>query len=201
MSVLVFPTVDVAARIAVDRICTLVAKKPDAVIGVATGSSPAPVYEGLARRVRRGVIDFSAVTAFALDEYVGLEPSHPESYHAVVDGQVTVPLGMSRAKVHVPDGLARDLEEAGRDYDESIRAGGGIDLQILGIGHNGHIGFNEPGSRHDSGTRPGGLAERTRAANARFFDGQTENVPELALTQGIGTILSARSIVLIASGA
>jgi glucosamine-6-phosphate deaminase len=167
------------------------------VLGVATGSSPLPVYSALAqRRTPR----LSAISAFALDEYVGLPYEHPESYHAVVRREVTEPLGLDPARVHVPNGAAADVEAACADYEEAIAAVGGIDLQILGIGTDGHVGFNEPTSSLTSRTRIKTLTPATRADNARFFD-SADDVPHHCITQGLGTIMDARSVLLVAQGA
>lgn len=198
-TVLAFDSFAEASRAAADLVAERVLADPRAVLGVATGSTPSLLYRELAERVAVGVLDFSGVSAFALDEYVGIAPGHPESYRAVLDREVRLPLGL-RA-VHVPDGTRAADERAGRDYDAAIRASGGVDLQILGIGGNGHIGFNEPGTPHDVGTHVVRLERSTREANARFFDGRVDLVPESAITQGIATILSARSLVLLASGA
>jgi glucosamine-6-phosphate deaminase len=181
-----------------EGVARLVAGKPDAVIGLATGSSPLPLYEELARRVRDG-LDLGAVSGFALDEYVGLPIDHPQSYHAVIRSQVVEPLRLDANRVHVPDGLAADLAGACASYERAIATAGGVDVQILGIGSNGHIGFNEPGSPLDSRTRVVELAERTRRDNARFFD-SIDQVPTHSVTQGIGTILEARHLVLLARG-
>lgn len=170
---------------------------PAAVIGVATGSTPSPVYRALATRLTPE--DVRGVSAFALDEYVGLPREHPESYHSVVFREVTRPLGLDARRVRVPDGQASDLAAAAEEYENAIVTAGGVDIQLLGIGTNGHIGFNEPGSAVTSRTRAVRLAAQTRADNARFFDTPGE-VPTHALTQGIGTILDARRIVLLALG-
>ncbi|WP_371029997.1 glucosamine-6-phosphate deaminase [Pseudoclavibacter sp. JSM 162008] len=181
------------------RIADVVQGNPEAVLGVATGSSPLETYRMLAARRDAG-LDFSRVTAFALDEYVGIPRSHPESYHAVVGREVVELLGLNPARVHVPDGLASDLDAACADYEAKILAAGGVDVQLLGIGANGHIGFNEPTSSLSSRTRVKTLAPKTRDDNARFFD-KPEDVPVHCLTQGLGTILDARSVVLVAQGA
>ncbi|MFC9917500.1 glucosamine-6-phosphate deaminase [Agromyces binzhouensis] len=157
--------------------------------GVATGSSPSPVYRELSRRA----LSFSDVTVFALDEYLGLVPEHPQSYRAVIEREVIVPLAVSPHQVHLPDGA----DPAG--YDQMIADHGGIDLQVLGIGRNGHVGFNEPGSPFDSRTRIVDLDDSTRAANARFFP-SIDDVPRWAVTQGIATILAAHSLLVVASG-
>lgn len=166
------------------------------VLGVATGSSPTPVYRGL-RALRTPA--FARLTAFALDEYVGLPLEHPESYHSVIHREVTVPLGLDPARVHVPDGSAIDLPAACLAYEAAIREAGGIDLQILGIGSDGHIGFNEPTSSLSSRTRVKTLTPSTREDNARFFD-SIEQVPVHCVTQGLGTILEARQVLLVAHG-
>lgn len=169
------------------------------VIGVATGSSPLGTYANLAEMVQRGELDVSDVTMFALDEYVGLAHSHPESYHSVIHNAVTVPLGLHTSQVHVPDGEADDLAAECADYEHRISAVGGIDLQLLGIGTNGHLGFNEPSSSFASRTRMATLTPQTRADNARFF-ASIDEVPIHCVTQGLGTILDARSLVLVAQG-
>lgn len=183
-----------AAGAAVVRGC--VQAKPDAVLGFATGSSPLPLYDALADFG----LDFSRVRGFALDEYIGLPPGDPRSYGAVIDSEVVQRLGMRPGSVLLPDVSAADLDAAAREYEQAIRDAGGVDLQILGIGHNGHLAFNEPGAALDSRTRVEELAERTRRANARFFD-SPDQVPTRCMTQGIGTILDARQLLLIAHGA
>ena len=169
------------------------------VLGVATGSSPLPVYAALEQRVRAGLLDLNRASAFALDEYVGLPADHPESYRSVVDREVTIRLGLYPSRVAVPDGTAEDLDAACRRYEAALRTAGGVDVQILGIGSNGHIGFNEPGTPADSRTRVADLTPSTRRDNARYFPSPAD-VPERCITKGIGTILEARSIVLVASG-
>lgn len=172
---------------------------PEVVLGVATGSSPMATYTALARLVAGGALDLSRASAFALDEYVGLPKGHPESYAEVIRRSVTEPLGMDPVRVHCPDGFAADLEAAGPAYEAAILAAGGVDVQLLGIGSNGHIGFNEPTSSLSSRTRIKTLAERTRLDNARFFPSLDE-VPQHCLTQGLGTIMDARQVVLVAQG-
>jgi glucosamine-6-phosphate deaminase len=199
VEVIVEPTPDDVARVAADVIAGVVSRRPDAVLGVATGSSPLGVYAELARRVADGRLDLSGVTAFALDEYVGLPAGHPQAYAAVVAREVTGPLRLDPARVHVPDGGAADLEAAAEEYERALADAGGVDVQLLGIGGNGHIGFNEPTSSFGSRTRIKTLTERTRADNARFFDSPDE-VPLHCLTQGLGTILEARRLLLVAQG-
>jgi glucosamine-6-phosphate deaminase len=199
VEVIVLPGPDDVARVAADVVAGVVRRRPGAVLGLATGSSPVGVYAELARRVAAGEVDLSGVRGFALDEYVGLPAGHPESYAAVIERDVTGPLGLDPARVHVPDGRAADLEAAAEDYEQAIAAAGGVDVQLLGIGANGHIGFNEPTSSFGSRTRLKTLAPRTRADNARFFDSLNE-VPMHCLTQGLGTILGARRLLLVAQG-
>lgn len=166
------------------------------VLGVATGSSPLPIYQALAERRSPAL---AKLEAFALDEYVGLDNAHPQSYHSVIAREVTEPLGLDPARVHVPDGASGDLQSAGRRYEQEIEAAGGIDLQILGIGSTGHIGFNEPTSSLTSRTRIKTLTPATRSDNLRFFEGIDE-VPRHCITQGLGTIMGARQVLLIAQG-
>lgn len=203
MDVVIVPDPAAVAEYAAGRIAEVIRTKPDAVLGVATGSSPLGTYEALASRVRAGSLDVTRVSAFALDEYVGLDPAHPESYRSVIRRTVAEPLGLSPSRVHVPDGSARDagdLDAACADYERQIRDAGGIDLQLLGIGANGHIGFNEPTSSFGSRTRLKTLAPKTRSDNARFFDSPGA-VPIHCITQGLGTILEARRLLLVAQGA
>jgi glucosamine-6-phosphate deaminase len=199
MEILLLDTPLDVAFAAADEIATLVSGKPDAVLGVATGSSPLEIYTELARRTERGELDFSRASAFALDEYVGIPADHPESYLSVITKQVVEPLGFDPTSVRVPDGRAADLDAACADYESGIAAAGGIDLQILGIGTNGHIGFNEPTSSFASRTRVKTLASQTVADNARFFDDPAD-VPRHCLTQGLGTIMEAKHLVLVAQG-
>jgi glucosamine-6-phosphate deaminase len=187
---------DEAGAHAADRIAALVARTPDAVLGLATGSTPLPVWAALRGRG----IDLRYVRGFALDEYLGLPAGHPESYRAVIDREVVEPLGLDPALVRVPGDDGGPVATAGERYEAAIREAGGVDLQILGIGRTGHIGFNEPGSSLASRTRVKTLTDATRADNARFFD-TPEDVPRHCLTQGLGTILEARELVLLAFGA
>lgn len=186
-------------KVAAERIADAIRDLATPVLGVATGSSPLAVYEELAARVRSGDIDLSFGMAFALDEYVGIDPSHPQSYAQTIRRTVTEPFRMDPSRVHVPNGNASDLHAAAADYDEAIKQAGGVDVQILGIGSNGHIGFNEPTSSFASRTRVKTLTPQTRQDNARFFESE-DQVPRHCVTQGLGTILDARRAVLVASG-
>lgn len=183
-----------AGEIAADEIENLVRRKPNAVLGLATGSTPLTTWESLAQRG----IDLSQVRGFALDEYVGLDPEHPESYRSVIDREVVGPLGLTPELIRVPRGSA-PLESAGEEYERAILDAGGVDLQLLGIGRTGHLGFNEPGSSLASLTRVKTLTEQTRRDNARFFP-SVEHVPTLCITQGLGTILRARQLLILAFG-
>jgi len=180
-----------------DEIARLVRANPDTVLGLATGSTPLAVYEALPSRLVG--VDVSRVRGFALDEYVGLDPAHEESYRSVITREVVEPLGLAPARVHVPDGSLEGIEHAGEKYERALADAGGIDLQLLGIGTDGHIGFNEPGSSFASLTRVKTLTRRTREDNARFFD-SIDDVPRHCITQGLGTILRARHLVLLAFG-
>lgn len=191
---------DEAGELAASAVVDLVRRAPDAVLGLATGSTPLSTYRALARRIHDERLDVSRVRGFALDEYVGLPVGHPESYRAVITREVVEPLGLTPSLVHVPDGDPETIVTAAAAYENAIDAAGGVDLQILGIGRTGHIGFNEPGSSLASPTRVKTLTEQTRADNARFFDSPDE-VPMHCITQGIGTILRARHLVLLAFGA
>lgn len=199
MEIVILPDGAEVGRVAASVIADVVARKPDGAIGLATGSSPLAIYGQLAARVDAGELDFSRVRGFALDEYVGLDYAHPESYHAVIDRTVTRPLRMDPALVSVPDGMASDVPVACAAYEAAIEAAGGVEVQILGIGANGHIGFNEPTSSLASRTRIKTLTPKTRADNARFFD-SPEQVPTHCVTQGLGTIMRARRLVLVAQG-
>lgn len=183
-----------------DLVVEALSTRPDPLLGVATGSSPEPVYTALARRVEQEGLDLSHVEVVALDEYLGLPPGHPESYAQVVDRTVRVPLRLDPRRVRVPDALAPDPQAAARAHDEVVRTHAGADIQLLGLGHNGHIAFNEPGAPLTSRTRVVELSASTRQANARFFGGDPAAVPDRAITQGVATILSARRLLLVATG-
>ncbi|GGG58278.1 glucosamine-6-phosphate deaminase [Kocuria dechangensis] len=199
MDVVILPTAaDVGAH-AADLVAAHIARKPDTVLGVATGSSPVGIYRELARRQQEGALDLGGIRCFALDEYVGLPPGHPGSYATFLEREVARPFRLPRSRVRLPDGRAGDLERACEDYERAIAEAGGIDLQILGIGTNGHIGFNEPVSSLSSRTRVKALSAQTRTDNARFF-ADDEEVPTHCVTQGLGTILEARQVVLVAQG-
>ncbi len=187
-------------RAAAEIFSGMVAQKPDSVLGLATGSTPVPLYAELVRKYQTGLADFAQVRTVNLDEYVGLGTEHPQSYRYFMQTQLFDHINIDPANTWLPDGLAEDLNAACESYDAQITAWGGIDLQLLGIGHNGHIGFNEPGTAFMLKTHVVQIARRTRLANARFFDDDPEQVPERAITMGIGNIMGARRIVLLVSG-
>jgi len=193
--VVILDSREAAGELGAEFVARLVARTPDAVLGLATGSTPLPLWHALAARA----LDLSRVRGFALDEYIGLPPGHPESYRAVITREVVEPLGLTPSLVHVPGDDGGPVEGAGERYEAAIAAAGGVDIQVLGIGRTGHIGFNEPGSSLASATRVKTLTEQTRIDNARFFDSLDE-VPRHCLTQGLGTILRARHLLLFAFG-
>jgi glucosamine-6-phosphate deaminase len=188
---------EAAGALVAEEIISLIQSRPDAVLGLATGSTPLPVYQALRSRISG--VDVSRVRGFALDEYVGIDPAHPESYRSVITREVVEPLGLDPQRIHVPNGAVETIQHAGEDYEAAIAEAGGVDLQILGIGTDGHIGFNEPGSSFASITRVKTLTAQTREDNARFFD-SIDDVPMHCITQGLGTILRARHLVLLAFG-
>ncbi len=173
---------------------------PESVLGLATGSTPVGLYRELVKMYRSGEIDFSAITTFNLDEYYPISPENPQSYRYFMNENLFDHVNIDKSRTHVPGGLAHDPEAECAAYDARIHAAGGIDLQLLGIGLNGHIGFNEPDGILTTGTHVTALTESTIEANSRFFDSR-EEVPTRALTMGMETILHARKIVLLASGA
>ncbi|MCI6574411.1 MAG: glucosamine-6-phosphate deaminase [Actinomycetaceae bacterium] len=173
------------------------------VLGVATGSTPLPLYERLRAAHAAGEFTLADAQAFALDEYVGIDPDHEQRYRNVLRAELVGAerTGLTDENLHTPDGNAADLEAAARDYDEAIAHAGGVELQILGIGADGHIGFNEPGISLVSRTHVDALTAKTRDDNARFFDDDISKVPSKCITQGLGTIMQARQVLLIATGA
>ncbi|MER6561684.1 glucosamine-6-phosphate deaminase [Streptomyces sp. NPDC001027] len=200
MEVVIVADARSGGEIIAEAMAQLLRRKPDALLGVATGSTPLPVYEALAAQVRAGAVDTARARIAQLDEYVGLPAEHPESYRSVLRREVLEPLGVKMEAFLGPDGTAEDVQAACEAYDRALAAAGGVDLQLLGIGTDGHIGFNEPCSSLRSRTRIKTLTEQTRADNARFFDSDVDQVPHHVITQGIGTILEARHVVLLATG-
>lgn len=199
MQVHVFKTAEQAAKAAATVFAAQLVRKPDSVFGFATGSTPIPLYQELIRLNREGIIDFSQCRTWNLDEYVGLKPDHPCSYRYFMNEQLFDHINIKKENTHVPCGTNPDMAKEAADYDKAIAAAGGVDVQLLGVGHNGHIGFNEPNATFIYGTNIVNLTESTINANARFFDSRDE-VPRQAISMGIGTIMMARRIVMIATG-
>ncbi|MCI5545854.1 MAG: glucosamine-6-phosphate deaminase [Clostridiales bacterium] len=174
-------------------------KKPDCILGLATGSTPIPTYQEMIRMNKEGILDFSKVRSFNLDEYIGLSPEHVCSYRRFMNEQLFDHINIDKANTHVPCGIGADHEADAKAYDAAVEAAGGIDLQILGIGHDGHIGFNEPGDEFVSGTNIVTLTDMTIDANTRFFE-KREDVPRQAITLGNRNIMAAKRIILLATG-
>jgi len=190
---------DEMSREAARFVAELVRRKPNCVLGFATGSTPLGLYKVLIRMHKEEGLDFSKVTTFNLDEYVGLPPEHDQSYHYFMWENLFKHINVDRRFVHIPMGMAQDVDAFCEWYEAQIEKAGGIDLQILGIGANGHIAFNEPGSSLGSRTRIKTLTGTTREANARFF-AHPSQVPKYAITMGVGTIMDAKTLLLLASG-
>ncbi len=200
MEVIILADAEEIGGLAADAITALLCRKRDAVLGLATGSSPLAIYDQLTARYEVGLVSFTHARGFTLDEYVGLPADHPQRYRNVIDEVFVSRVDFAPGAVDGPDGLAADIAAACAAYENAIQAAGGVDLQILGIGTDGHIGFNEPGSSLASRTRIKTLTRQTRIDNARFFDGDVDAVPTHCLTQGLGTIMAARHIILVATG-
>ncbi len=183
-----------------DAIGALLDRNAAAVLGLATGSSPLAIYDELAVRCDAGSVSFRQSSGFTLDEYVGLPADHPERYRTVIDTVFVSRVDFAPGAVRSPDGGASDIAAACESYENAIRDAGGVDLQILGIGTDGHIAFNEPGSSLASRTRIKTLTRQTRMDNARFFGDDVDLVPTHCLTQGLGTIMEARHLILVATG-
>jgi len=201
MEIIINPDPASAARLAASQIARLLRRKPDAVLGLATGSTPLPLYRELVRLHREEGLDFSRARTFNLDEYLGLAPDHPASYHHFMQENLFRHLNIPASNIRIPEGtvVGGELVDWCRGYEDEIRAAGGLDLQLLGIGTDGHIGFNEPTSSLASRTRIKTLSEQTRRDNARFFP-SLDDVPYHVITMGIATIMDARSVLLMAWG-
>jgi len=189
-----------ASHAAAGVVARLVREKPNTVIGLATGSTPLVLYRELIRLHKEEGLDFSRVTTFNLDEYIGLEKEHPQSYYTFMWENLFSQINIKPEKVHLPDGMAADVPASCAAYERGIVEAGGIDLQVLGIGSDGHIGFNEPTSSFASRTRIKTLTQQTVVDNARFFDGDESRVPHHCITMGIGTIMDARMNLMLAFG-
>lgn len=185
------------SEMAKEIVIEAVYKKPNLVLGLPTGSTPLGLYDLLIKSFTEGRVDFSNVVTFNLDEYCGLKKTDPQSYYYFMQENLFSKINIKKENIHILDGMAKNYIEECDKYEEEIRRVGGIDLQILGIGKNGHIGFNEPGSLKDSRTRLINLDKQTVEDNARFFSSKNK-VPKAALTMGIGTILESKKIILLA---
>ncbi len=199
MEILIRESADLGCRLAARVIAKVVREKPDAVLGLATGRTPLALYRELIRLHRDEGLSFKQVTTFNLDEYVGLYPTHEQSYRCFMDEHLFRHIDIDLANTHVPNGVVADLHAECRSYEERIAAAGGIDLQLLGLGRNGHIGFNEPTGSLRSRTWIKILSEGTLRDNSAVF-GSFEAMPRHAITMGIGTILDARRLLLLAFG-
>lgn len=195
MEIVIQPTQERAAGVAARIIARLLREKPNAVLGLATGSTSLPLY----REVAQMKLDWRRVSTFNLDEYVGLAPEHPASYHYFMRENLFRHVNISEKNIHIPDGMTPDVQAFCEKYERQIHEAGGIDLQVLGIGSDGHIGFNEPTSSLASRTRLKTLTERTRRDNSRHFGGEA-SAPHHVITMGIGTIMEARHCLLLAFG-
>lgn len=191
---------DGMSRKAANLLSAQVTLNPSCVLGLATGSTPIGTYKVLIERCKHGDLDFSNVRSINLDEYVGLSPEHDQSYRYFMQTNLFDHINIKRENTHVPNGLAADLDEECRRYNEVIHQLGPIDLQVLGMGHNGHIGFNEPADHFPLETHSVTLAQTTIDANARFFS-SVDEVPRQALTMGIQTIMQAKKVLVVVSGA
>jgi glucosamine-6-phosphate deaminase len=196
----VFSSSQELAHAAAHRVASLLRRRPDLVLGVPAGRTPVGIYAELARIRGAGEADFSQATAFALDEFVGIDASHPASFHRFIREHFVEPVGLPIGRFHALNGVAHDLDDECTRYEAAIRDAGGIGLQLLGIGANGHVGFNEPATEQIARTHRVTLLDGTRAASAPLFGGEVSRVPNEALTMGIGTILKADAVILLAAG-
>ena len=199
MKLIVAPNYAGICEKAADIFAAEIHRNPACVLGLATGSTPVGLYQALIRRYQEGALDFSKVQTFNLDEYCGLAGDHPQSYRYFMQKNLFDHVNIPPEHTHIPSGIAVDPEQECRRYDALIESCGGIDIQLLGIGHNGHIGFNEPDDHFPVGSHLTRLAESTIQANSRFFASESE-VPTHAITMGAGSILKAKKILLMASG-
>lgn len=195
----IFETVDEVSRYTAQRLLEKIKTAPSAVLGLATGSTMEPVYAQLLQYMQQVAVDTSQLTTFNLDEYIGLSAEHPQSYNFYMYQHLFNHLNLPAHNVHLPNGLASNIDTACQAYSDAIKSKGGLDLQLLGIGSNGHIGFNEPHTCFNSRTHVVELSEQTRIDNGRFFDHQNET-PTHAITMGIQDILDAKEIILVATG-
>lgn len=200
MEIIIQPTYTQLVAVSAEIIRDALLKKPNLVLGLATGSTPIGLYEVLSRMHKTDGLDFSEVTTFNLDEYVGISPDHPYSYHTFMETHFFNTVNIRSENCHIPQSTAVSHEEFCERYEAAIVQAGGIDIQVLGIGKDGHIGFNEPSSSLGSRTRIKTLTQSTLEANAPHFGGTIDAVPKMAITMGVGTIMEAKQCLLLASG-
>lgn len=199
MKLIVVNNYEELSKVAAKEFSKIIKEKENAVLGLATGGSPVGMYKELIRMYEQKELNFSKITTVNLDEYIGLNPEHNQSYRYFMNNNLFNHINIDKSNTFVPNGLAEDLEAQCKEYDQKISELGGIDIQLLGVGNNGHIAFNEPNSELSSGTHIISLTDNTIEANARFFD-NIDDVPRKAITMGVGGIMKAKKIILIASG-
>ncbi|MBQ9431829.1 MAG: glucosamine-6-phosphate deaminase [Kiritimatiellae bacterium] len=199
MQIFIFDTPEAASRAAGEYVNAEIRKNPKLVLGLATGSTPLGLYKEMAEACKAG-LDYSQVRSFNLDEYYGLQPDHPQSYRRFMNENLFDHLNIDKANTRVPDGTAADPAAFCAEYEAAMKAAGGVDIQVLGIGSDGHIGFNEPGSSLVSRTRVVALTPQTISDNARFFE-KADDVPRKAISMGVGTIMEAKTCLMLCFGA
>lgn len=199
MKLIVVNNYEELSKVAAKEFSKIIKEKENVVLGLATGGSPVGMYKELIRMYEQKELNFSKTTTVNLDEYIGLNPEHNQSYRYFMNNNLFNHINIDKSNTFVPNGLAEDLEAQCKEYDQKIVELGGIDIQLLGVGNNGHIAFNEPNNELSSGTHIISLTDNTIEANARFFD-NIDDVPRKAITMGVGGIMKAKKIILIASG-
>lgn len=199
IKVIVCDTYEEMSNEAANIVAGEIKKKPEFVLGLATGTSPLGLYSGLAERNAKGEIDFAKVKTFNLDEYYPIDPANDQSYRYFMNKNLFDKINIKKENTRVPDGSAKNTDEFCKEYEKAIKAAGGVDLQVLGIGRNGHIGFNEPCDKFYNETHVVVLTENTIDANSRFF-ASADLVPKKAITMGVGTIMNAKKIVMVVNG-
>lgn len=200
MNIIIAKNYEEMSHLAGELIIDNINSNPNCILGFATGSTPLGLYKALINYCETDKVDFSHSTSFNLDEYLGLESNHPQSYRYFMDNNLFNHINIKKENTHVPNGMAENVEEECINYDNKIEASGGIDIQVLGVGNNGHIGFNEPSDALLVGTHVTELSQDTIEANSRFFN-NIEEVPSKAITMGLGSIMKSKQIILLASGA
>ena len=199
MRLMITESYEELSKAAAEEFAKVIKEKPNAVLGLATGGSPVGMYKELIKMYEKNELDFSKVTTVNLDEYIGLNPEHNQSYRHFMNENLFNHININITNTFVPNGLAENLEVECKEYDKKIMELGGIDIQLLGVGNNGHIAFNEPDEQLSAGTHVISLTENTIEANSRFFE-NINDVPKKAITMGLGGIMKAKKIILIASG-